>query len=110
MRRFVGNVLLKASQGAAKLCGELLREGIQSRIRHQLGALLLKPVFRLLRERTNYSEYGGAPLLGVNGICIIGHGKSDGHAVTNALRVAREAVVRKLNSNIQAVYEAKGKG
>ncbi len=100
---FVGNVLLKAAEGAIGMVAGVVREGIASSVTHKVGALLLRRVLRDVKKRTNYAEYGGAPLLGVNGICIIGHGKSDEHAIYNAVRVAREAVLKDLNESIMAV-------
>jgi glycerol-3-phosphate acyltransferase PlsX len=63
-------------------------------------AFLLKPSFRRFKKEIDYSEYGGAPLLGVNGVAIIGHGRSNANAIKNAIRVAKEEVERKFNEKI----------
>ncbi|MEM7600931.1 MAG: phosphate acyltransferase, partial [Verrucomicrobiota bacterium] len=67
----------------------------------QMGALIAKDAFRATKERGNYETYGGSPLLGVNGVCIIGHGSSSPLAVRNAIRVASEAVKHHVNPHIQ---------
>lgn len=88
---FVGNVALKSAEGVEKLIFGLFGE-----LRKQKLLLLplwfLKPALKKLRDRVDYAEYGGAPLLGVNGVCIVGHGSSDARAVSNAIRAAKEAV------------------
>ncbi len=89
---FIGNVALKVGEGVADLLLHLIREEIEASPLLKIPALALKPVFRRIRQRTDYGERGGAPLLGVNGICIIGHGSSNAVAVSNAIRTAREAV------------------
>ncbi len=97
---FVGNVGLKISEGAAFTILHYLKQGIQSSLRAKLGAWILKPVFDSLREVIDYSEYGGAPLLGLNHGCIIGHGSSSARAIMNALRVARLFTRRDCNAEI----------
>ena len=89
---FIGNVALKVGEGVADLLLQLIREEIESSPLLKVPAAILKPAFRRIRRRTDYGERGGAPLLGVNGICIIGHGRSNAVAVANAIRTAREAV------------------
>lgn len=95
---FVGNVALKASENLASAMVDMLKEAIGKSVIAQIGAWLARSAFREMKERTSYEVYGGAPLLGVNGICIIGHGRSSPQAVYNALRVAGECVSVKLNS------------
>ncbi len=87
---FVGNVALKASEGLAKLVSSSLRESLRSTVTSQLGALLSQSAFKSFKKRLDYTEYGGAPLLGVRGACIIGHGSSDANAVLNGIRVTAE--------------------
>jgi glycerol-3-phosphate acyltransferase PlsX len=88
---FTGNVAIKVAEGVAEFILEELRVVLTSRLRFKLAAATLRPAFRLLRGRLDYREYGGAPLLGVDGVVIIGHGRSDARAVLNAVRAARDA-------------------
>ncbi len=90
---FVGNVVLKFAEGMATVVLDLLREAIKENIRSQLGGWMLKPSLRAMWKRLDYTEYGGAPLLGVRGVSIISHGSSNGKAIRNAIRVARESVL-----------------
>lgn len=99
---FVGNAVLKASEAAAELFGALTKEELGRNLTRKVGAILSRGAFRSLRRRTDYAEWGGAPLLGVKGVVIIGHGKSDSRAVANAIRVARDAVVREVNDKIHS--------
>jgi glycerol-3-phosphate acyltransferase PlsX len=97
---FVGNIVLKTIEGLAKsLLGWLKRELTGSPIR-MLGAWLAKGAFLSIKKRISADEYGGSPLLGVNGICIKAHGNSSPVAIKNAIRVAREFVTQKINSRI----------
>jgi phosphate acyltransferase len=89
---FTGNVILKVGEGVAELFLHLIRDEIESRPLLKLPAALLKPAFAGIKRRTDYGERGGAPLLGVNGVCIIGHGRSNPVAIANAIRTAGEAV------------------
>ncbi len=98
---FTGNVVLKASEELASTLGHWMREAFRASWVTKLAGWLGRPAFAALKERTSYDRYGGAPLLGVNGICIIGHGRSNAVAVYNALDVAKECVVRGLNRLIQ---------
>lgn len=93
---FVGNVVLKTAEGAAKFVAESLRKEAMKRWDTKIGGLLFRPAVAAVRRRTDYDETGGAPLLGVNGISIIAHGRSNARAYMNALRVAKEAVERQL--------------
>lgn len=85
---FTGNVALKTAEGVATMLVDLLRAEITATLPRKLGALLLKPAFRALRSKLDYAEIGGAPLLGVNGVVIISHGRSSARAVENAVGVA----------------------
>jgi glycerol-3-phosphate acyltransferase PlsX len=87
---FVGNVTLKASEGLGRLVRDLLRESLSSTVTARAGALLSWRAFKDFKKRLDYSEYGGIPLLGVRGPCIIGHGSSNERAVMNGIRVAAE--------------------
>ncbi len=88
---FVGNVALKVAEGIADLIMGLFRS-LGKSILLKLPLLILKPAFTRMKGRFDYAHYGGAPLLGVNGICIIGHGRSNAEAVSSAIRAAKEAV------------------
>jgi len=88
---FVGNVALKTSEGIGRLVRDLLRESLTRTVTAQVGALLSRKAFNDFRRRLDYTEYGGAPLLGVRGVCIIGHGSSNEVAIYNGIRVAAEA-------------------
>ena len=84
---FVGNTILKMYEGVAStLLGMIKEEILSSGVMSKLGAVLLKPVFKALKVKFDYKEYGGAPFLGVEGICIKAHGSSDGKAFKNAIR------------------------
>jgi glycerol-3-phosphate acyltransferase PlsX len=98
---FVGNVALKTSEGVATLVRYVLKESLRATITRQVGYLLSRSAFSEFKRRLDYSEYGGAPLLGLKGICIIGHGSSNSNAVKNALRVAAEFAERGINSKIE---------
>jgi glycerol-3-phosphate acyltransferase PlsX len=99
---FVGNVALKSIEGAAKLVSVLLREALKSTVTSQVGALLSRKAFNDFKKRLDYSEYGGAPLLGVRGVCIVGHGSSNERAIMNGIRVAAEFAQAEVNSGIEA--------
>jgi glycerol-3-phosphate acyltransferase PlsX len=87
---FVGNVALKTSEGVGRFVRDVLRESLTRTVTAQVGALLSRKAFNEFRHRLDYREYGGAPLLGVRGICIIGHGSSNDRAIFNGVRVAYE--------------------
>lgn len=97
---FIGNVTLKVAESIAEMINFLLRQELSSSWRGKLGFLFAKPCFLNFKKRLDYSEYGGAPLLGVDGVVIIGHGGSSAKAVMNAIRVAKEEVERNVNQNI----------
>src|SRR4029077_14622801 len=85
---FTGNVALKISEGLVEVMEELLGEELSSTITMRVGSMLTRRALRLFRRRVDYSEYGGAPLLGVAGITIVGHGRSSAKAVRNAVALA----------------------
>ncbi len=97
---FVGNVILKTSESLAGAIFSWLKRELTKNLRRKAGALLAKEAFYTIRRKTNTEEYGGMPLLGVNGICIKAHGNSSPKAIKNAIRVAREAVTLKVNPHI----------
>jgi len=89
---FTGNVIIKLAEGVSKMLLDLLKEEITSSSISKVGALLAKPAFDAVKQRLDYREYGGAPLLGVDGVVIVGHGRSDALAVKNGIRMAAQAV------------------
>ena len=97
---FVGNILLKAIEGIAKSIFSWLKVELKSSPIRLLGAFLAKGAFTAIKNRTSTDEYGGTPLLGVNGICIKAHGNSSPRALRNAIRVARAAVEQRINTRI----------
>jgi glycerol-3-phosphate acyltransferase PlsX len=99
---FDGNVLLKVSEGVADLIKHMLRESLTGRLSGKVGAWLAKNSFRDFKKRVDYSEVGGAPLLGVRGVCIICHGSSNANAIKNAIRVAVEFAEGGVNSRIES--------
>ena len=103
---FIGNVALKISEGVAEHIGGMLKKAIKSSLASQIGYALSRRAFNDFRKRTDYSEYGGAPLLGVRGITIIGHGRSNANAVKNAIRVAAEMCRSRVNEKIEQELSA----
>jgi len=98
---FVGNVMLKVTEGFADAASELLRrEFKKSTLLTKMGALLTLPVFNSIKKKIDATEYGGAPLMGVDGSVIIAHGASNSKAIKNAIRVAAEYVSRKVNTHV----------
>ncbi len=97
---FVGNVVLKVSESLAQTLSIFLKRKLRQGLLTQLGALLSLPAFNALKKEIDYSEYGGAPLLGVNGVCIICHGGSSAKAIKNAIREAAEFVKLQVNQHI----------
>lgn len=89
---FTGNVLLKSSEAVAKLMTDILRHELKSSLRTMAGAVLAKPAFNALRALLDPAEIGAAPLLGIDGLVFIGHGRSDARAMLSAIRTARQAV------------------
>jgi len=98
---FVGNVALKISEGVANLVRTALKESLKATITRQVGALLSRSAFTDFKKRLDHTEYGGAPLLGVRGVCIITHGSSNSNAMKNAVRVAAEFSQRGINDSIE---------
>lgn len=98
---FIGNIVLKATEGLAKSIFNVLKNSIRQSSLAQTGALLLKSTFNAVKKRLDYAEYGGALLLGVEGICMIGHGSSNALAVKNAVRVISECAKHGINDRIR---------
>src|SRR5215468_1259863 len=98
---FVGNVALKVSEGLVDMFKKLLRESLESSLAGKIGYAFSQKSFGAFRKRLDYSEYGGAPLLGVRGGCIICHGRSNANAIKNAIRVAAEFSAGKVNEKIE---------
>jgi glycerol-3-phosphate acyltransferase PlsX len=90
---FTGNVAVKVGEGVADFLHSVLFEAVTSRPHYSLAALLLKPALKKVKARFDHNERGGAPLLGVNGVVIIAHGRSDANGIKNALRIAHEGAV-----------------
>jgi phosphate acyltransferase len=98
---FVGNVALKISEGVAGFVRAALKDALRATITRQVGALLSRRAFVDFKKRLDYSEYGGAPLLGLKGVCIVTHGSSNANAIKNAVRVASEFAGHNINAKIE---------
>ncbi len=99
---FTGNVAVKMGEGMAEFMFRELRKSVSERLRYRLGALLMVDALRGMRRRLDYAEYGGVPLLGVNGVVIICHGRSHAQAIKNAIRTAKEAAASGILEAMQA--------
>jgi glycerol-3-phosphate acyltransferase PlsX len=103
---FTGNILLKSAEAVAKLLMDKIKEAIQTGgLRAKLGGLLVKPALKGIKKLMDPSEEGAAPLLGVNGLVFIGHGRSDANAIKNAVRVANNAVKANVLESIRTAIE-----
>jgi glycerol-3-phosphate acyltransferase PlsX len=98
---FVGNVALKISEGLVEAVRVLLKESLRSTITSQVGALLSRRAFVDFKKRLDYTEYGGAPLLGIRGVAIVGHGASNANAIKNAIRVTTQFAESGINERIE---------
>jgi glycerol-3-phosphate acyltransferase PlsX len=98
---FVGNVALKVSEGLVDMIRLMLRESLEATLSGKIGYALSRSAYKEFKKRVDYSEFGGAPLLGVKGVCIICHGRSDGNAIKNAIRVSAEFYSSKVNQRIE---------
>ncbi len=99
---FVGNVALKVSEGLGEMIKNLLRESLDATMARKVGYLLSRSAFKAFAKRLDYSEYGGAPLLGVRGVCIVCHGRSNANAMKNAIRIAAGFAEGAVNEKIEA--------
>lgn len=105
---FTGNVLLKSSESVAKMLTDTLKQELMASFPRKIGAMLAKPAFSKLKEMMDPSEVGAAPLLGINGLVFVGHGRSDSQALVSAIRVARQAIQADLLPAMQvAIAERK---
>lgn len=98
---FVGNVLLKFAEAVGEIMLQIVKEELPYGIRGKIGASILKPNLRRIKQRIDHAEHGGALLFGVNGICIISHGSSQAPSIFNAIRIAKEAIDNKVLERIQ---------
>ena len=98
---FIGNVALKVSEGLVEIIKHMLQESLKATITRQIGYVLSRTAYSDFRKRVDYSEYGGAPLLGVKGVCIICHGRSNTNAIKNAIRIAAEFSKGHINQQIE---------
>ena len=103
---FTGNVALKISESLAEMLGAMIKEELARDLRSKMGAALAIPAFQRFRRRVDYTEMGGAPLLGIDGAAVICHGSSPSKAIKNAIRVAAEWAKAGLNDHIRAALEA----
>ncbi|MGQ9672108.1 MAG: phosphate acyltransferase PlsX [Candidatus Aminicenantales bacterium] len=99
---FTGNVALKVSEGVVETLLHMARREITRNILAKIGFFLMKRNLKRIYRKVDYSEYGGAQLLGINGVCIIGHGRSNAYAVRNAVRMAKDFVTQRVQERIQA--------
>jgi glycerol-3-phosphate acyltransferase PlsX len=98
---FTGNVVLKTAESVATLLGHKVREELKRDLLARVGALFMLPAFRRLRAEIDWEEFGAAPLLGVNGVCFIGHGSSKARAFRSAIRTQTKFVEQKVNEHIR---------
>jgi glycerol-3-phosphate acyltransferase PlsX len=102
---FVGNVVLKVSEGLAEAIGAILREEFGSRLLSKLGYLLARPALKAFKKKVDYAEYGGAPLLGVQGTAMICHGSSNPQAIMNAIKMAHDSETHQVISKMSERLE-----
>jgi len=98
---FIGNVALKVSEGLVDMIYKTLRESLKATVTRQIGYVLARQAFKEFKKRVDYSEYGGAPLIGVKGVCIVAHGRSNANAIKNSIRVASEFAAGRVNEQIE---------
>jgi len=98
---FTGNVALKVSEGVVETLFHMARREITKNLFAKIGLFLMKGHLKRIYKRVDYSEYGGAQLLGLNGVCVIGHGRSNANAVKNAVRLARDFVAKRIQEKIR---------
>ncbi|NWF61820.1 MAG: phosphate acyltransferase PlsX [Fischerella sp.] len=107
---FVGNVLLKFAEAVGEVMLQIIREELPQGLQGQVGTAILKPNLKRIKQRIDHAEHGGALLLGVDGICIIGHGSSQAPSIFNAIRLAKEAVDNQVLQRIQSQYQNQSSG
>jgi len=106
---FIGNVALKVSEGVVDIVSHMLKESLEATITRKIGYVLSKAAYTDFKKRVDYSEIGGAPLLGVKGVCIVCHGRSNANAIKNAIRVAAEFSRGQINHLIERELVGRGK-
>src|SRR5205809_482320 len=99
---FIGNVALKVSEGVVDIVSHMLKESLEATITRKIGYVLSRTAYSDFKKRVDYSEIGGAPLLGVQGVCIVCHGRSNANAIKNAIRVAAEFSRGQINHLIES--------
>jgi len=104
---FVGNIALKVTESVAETMQVFLKKHLLSSFLGKIGVIFLKPSLMRFKKDVDYAEYGGAPLLGVDGVVIIGHGRSNAKAIKNAIRVAKEEVERRFNEKVLEALASK---
>jgi phosphate acyltransferase len=102
---FTGNVVIKTAEGTAEFMLGLIREAVTTKLHYKLAAAVLRPAFRAVGRRLDYAEYGGAPLLGVRGLVIVGHGRSNARAIRSAVKVAVEGARQDVAGALAALGE-----
>ena len=99
---FTGNIALKTSEGVVEVLMRLLKQELKASLQAKAGALLTRPAFQKFKQRIDYAEYGGAPLLGIKGVAVICHGRSSSKAIRNAIGVARDYCLGEVNAKIES--------
>ena len=99
---FTGNIALKTSEGVVEVLMRLLKQELKASLQTKAGALLTRPAFQKFKQRIDYAEYGGAPLLGIKGVAVICHGRSSSKAIRNAIGVARDYCLGEVNAKIES--------
>jgi glycerol-3-phosphate acyltransferase PlsX len=107
---FIGNIVLKTAEGLAEAILRMIKREFAGISVGKIGYLFMKPALKNFKKRTDYAEYGGAPLLGINGTCIISHGRSTSRAIKNALNVAMEISKKKVNEIISKEIQNSNQG
>ena len=102
---FVGNILLKTSEGVADSISKIIKKNVRKSPLAITGAILMRKVFKILKKQVDYAEYGGAPLMGINGCAIISHGKSNAKAVKNAIFQAINFSNSNINNDIEEILK-----
>ncbi|MFW6381350.1 MAG: phosphate acyltransferase PlsX [Bacillota bacterium] len=105
---FIGNIVLKTTEGVASLMFDILKQIMTHNFLTRMASLILKPYMKSMMSRVDYRQYGGAPLLGVNGVVIISHGSSDATAIKNAIEVAEQTVAADVISRIESEIQKDG--
>ncbi len=102
---FVGNIVLKLMEGLSSVLLNQIKENINSKLIYKLGAILSKGAYREIKSQLDYTEYGGAPLLGLKGVSMISHGSSDAKTMMNAIYASKRAVESKFNEELNKYFE-----